>query len=264
MSFSQEVKEELMSKYVKSAHCRKALFAALQMFDEKNVAYDAAKDCYIYHFTTEIKTFNMKTKGGFGGQLFEKACCKRAFLKGAFVGAGTLCDPEKEYRFDIICNCKEHAQLLQDLFAEFAISTKIALRRGKYVLYLKEGEAISDALNVLEAHKAMMQFENVRIVKEMRGSVNRQVNCETANIQKTVAAAMKQTEDIRLIAEKKGLESLDDNLLAVARARLSNPEVTLAELGNLMSPPVSKSAVNHRMRKLGELANTLRTKEYNR
>lgn len=262
MSFSQEVKEEILNKYTKATHCQKAQLAAFLIFDGKNVKKDSEKDCYIYNFTSGRKTFNIRLDTSEGlEKLTEKTCCKRAFLKGAFIGAGTISDPEKEYRFDIVCSTEEQAELLRELFGAFEIRARVTNRRGKYVLYIKEGELISEALNVLEAHKAMMDFENIRIVKEMRGSINRQVNCETANINKAIAASMKQARDIELILEKRGESSLDENLAAVANARLQYPDVTLAELGNLMTPAISKSAVNHRMRKISQLAEELRRQE---
>ena len=262
MSFSQEVKEEILNKYTKATHCQKAQLAALLIFDAKNVKKDSEKDGFIYNFTSGRKTFNIRLDTSEGlEKLTEKTCCKRAFLKGAFVGAGTISDPEKEYRFDIVCSTEEQAEFLKELFGAFEIRARVTSRRGKYVLYIKEGELISEALNVLEAHKAMMDFENIRIVKEMRGSINRQVNCETANINKAIAASMKQARDIELILEKRGEDSLDENLAAVANARLQYPDVTLAELGNLMTPAISKSAVNHRMRKISQLAEELRRQE---
>ena len=262
MSFSQEVKEEVLNKYTKATHCQKAQLAALLIFDGKNVIKDSEKDCYIYNFTSGKKTFNIRLNTSEGlEKLTEKTCCKRAFLKGAFIGAGTISDPEKEYRFDIVCSTKEQAEFLGELFNTFEIRTRLTDRRGKYVLYIKEAELISEALNVLEAHKAMMDFENIRIVKEMRGSINRQVNCETANINKTIAASVKQARDIELIFELRGAESLDENLVQVANARLQYPDVTLAELGKLMTPAISKSAVNHRMRKINQIAEELRRQE---
>ncbi|MBR3308817.1 MAG: DNA-binding protein WhiA [Lachnospiraceae bacterium] len=262
MSFSQEVKEEILNKYTKATHCQKAQLAAFLVFDGKNVKKDSEKDCYIYNFTSGRKTFNIRLDTSEGlEKLTERTCCKRAFLKGAFIGAGTISDPEKEYRFDIVCSTEEQAEFLRELFGAFEIRARVTNRRGKYVLYIKEGELISEALNVLEAHKAMMDFENIRIVKEMRGSINRQVNCETANINKAIAASMKQARDIELILEKRGEDSLDENLAAVANARLQYPDVTLAELGNLMTPAISKSAVNHRMRKISQLAEELRRQE---
>ncbi len=262
MSFSKEVKEEILNKYTKATHCQKAQLAAFLIFDGKNVKKDSEKDCYIYNFTSGRKTFNIRLDTSEGlEKLTERTCCKRAFLKGAFIGAGTISDPEKEYRFDIVCSTEEQAEFLRELFGAFEIRARVTNRRGKYVLYIKEGELISEALNVLEAHKAMMDFENIRIVKEMRGSINRQVNCETANINKAIAASMKQARDIELILEKRGEDSLDENLAAVANARLQYPDVTLAELGNLMTPAISKSAVNHRMRKISQLAEELRRQE---
>lgn len=259
MSFSAQVKEELAERYVKTIHCKKALLSALLLFDRKNVEPNADGTGYIYGFTSQKKTFTITlTEADTKEALTERSCCKRVFLRGAFLGAGSVSDPEKEYRFDIVCAAKEDALFLQKLFSDFEVYAKITKRRGRYVLYLKEGEQIAEALNVLEAHKAMMQFENVRILKEMRGSVNRQVNCETANINKSVAASLKQTEDIRFIISQIGIEKLDDHLAETARARLQHPDVTLEELGSYMTPKLSKSAVNHRMRKLSQIASSLR------
>lgn len=261
MSFSGEVKEELMSRYVKARHCQKAMLLALQMFDPKNVEWNTDGTRTIYNFTSQKKTFTITIqKNEDPENVTEKNCCKRAFLRGAFLGAGSVSDPEKEYRFDIVCASLKDAEFLKELFVQFAIHPHITKRREKHVLYIKEGEQIADALNVLEAHKAMMQFENARILREMRGSVNRQVNCETANINKAVTASLKQAEDIRVIMDTIGLENLDERLAAAANARLKNPDATLEELGRRMEPPLSKSAVNHRMRKLGQIAEELRNK----
>lgn len=259
MSFSQEVKEELIGRYTKARHCQIAEVSALSVFDAKNLEYDSRKECYIYGFTSEKKSFNIKLNDNDSPyKRTEKLCCKRAFLRGAFLGAGTISDPEKEYRFDIVCSSEEEAHFLKELLSAFEIQARIARRRGKYVLYLKEAEQISEVLNVIEAHHAMMKFENIRILKEMRGSVNRQVNCETANINKAVTAAMRQLSDIELIQNMIGLEKLDKNLESAARARIANPDATLEELGNNMIPALSKSAVNHRMRKLSQIAESLK------
>ena len=265
MSFSQDVKTELMEKYTKAAHCQKAQLAAFMIFDPKNLEKDASSGGCIYNFTSIRKTFNIGNvnevrKTGLE-QLTEKTCCKRAFLRGAFIGAGTISDPKKEYRFDIVCSDQNTAEFLKDLLSSFGVQAKVTARRSRYVLYLKEAESISDTLNVMEAHRAMMQFENIRILKEMRGSVNRQVNCETANINKAVTAAMKQTEEIEYLKRKIGLENLDENLAMIANARLEFPDVTLSELGNQLSPPISKSAVNHRMRKISQIVSELKQQE---
>lgn len=259
MSFSGDVKKELMERYTKATHCQMAELCALLLFDEKNVEFDAVRNCCNYNFTSLRKTFNINAdfeKNPW--KRTEKTCCKRAFLRGAFLGSGTISDPEKEYRFDLLCGSNEAASFLKGLLEKFEISARITARRGKPVLYLKEAGQIADALNVMEAHRAMMHFENVRILKEMRSSVNRQVNCETANINKAVSAAMRQMKEIELIQNTVGLEKLDENLAAAARARIENPDATLEELGNLMSPALSKSAVNHRMRKLSQIAESLK------
>ena len=144
------------------------------------------------------------------------------------------------------------------LMAAFEVEAKTVLRKRYHVVYIKEGSQIVDILNVMEAPVALMELENIRILKEMRGSVNRQVNCETANINKTVSAAVKQMEDIIYIRDKAGLDSLPDNLREIAELRLARPEATLKELGEALDPPVGKSGVNHRLRKLGNMAEVLR------
>ena len=149
---------------------------------------------------------------------------------------------------------------LQGILSQFDVEAKITQRRGKHVLYVKEAEEVSDILNIMEAHVALMNFENVRIVKEMRGSINRQVNCETANISKSINASMKQVEDINLLIESGVYDKLDDNLKNICDVRLSNPEAGLTELGELLSPPLGKSGVNHRLRKLSDYAEGLRLK----
>ena len=125
-------------------------------------------------------------------------------------------------------------------------------------MYLKEGAQIVDMLNVMGAHVALMNLENVRILKEMRNSVNRKVNCETANISKTVNAAVRQVEDIQFIMDTKGLSSLPENLQEIAQVRLEHPDMPLKDLGTLLMPPIGKSGVNHRLRKISEIAEKLR------
>lgn len=249
MSFSSEVKEELMKHYTKQAHCQKAELEALLTFDEKKVKKDSQSGAYIYNFTDLKKNFNIKENFD-----LSKECCKRAYLRGAFIGAGSISSPEKTYRLDIVCKSEDIANFLIRIMMSFNLHAKVTIRRNKYVVYLKEAVEISDMLAIMEANVSMMNFENARIVKEMRGSVNRQVNCETANINKTINASMKQVEDINLIKEKIGLKKLDENLRQVAYARLKNPDATLEELGKELIPPVGKSGVNHRLRKISEIA----------
>ena len=190
----------------------------------------------------------------------QNVCCKRAFIRGAFLSAGSISDPEKFYHFEITCASMRKAKQLQGLMASFDIEARIVLRKRYFVVYVKEGSQIAELLQIMEAPVALMELENIRIVKEMRNSVNRQVNCETANINKTVSAAVKQMEDIRYIQDTIGLESLPENLQEMARVRLERPEATLKELGEALEPPVGKSGVNHRLRKLSLMAENLREK----
>ena len=188
----------------------------------------------------------------------QQSCCKRAFIRGAFLASGSISDPEKGYHFEIVCPDRQKAEQLQELIRSFQIDAKIVLRKKSYVVYVKEGAQIVDILAVMEANVALMNLENIRILKEMRNSVNRKVNCETANINKTVSAAVKQIEDIRLIESQKGFHTLNEGLAEIAELRLQYPEATLKELGMMLNPQVGKSGVNHRLRKLSEIADELR------
>ncbi len=193
-------------------------------------------------------------------QVLQRTCCRRAFLRGAFLSAGSITDPEKNYHFEIACQVKERAEQIKELFDFFGLEAKIVVRKKYYVVYMKEGAMISDALNIMGAHIALMKFENVRILKDVRNSVNRRVNCEAANINKTVSAARKQMEDIEYIKSTVGLERLPEGLRDIAYARLEDPDATLKELGEMLPVPVGKSGVNHRLRKLGQIAQNIKEK----
>ena len=190
--------------------------------------------------------------------IIQNSCCRRAFIRGAFLAAGSISDPEKFYHFEIVCASMEKAEQLKEIIATFSIEAKIVVRKKYYVVYIKEGSQIVEILSVMEAPVALMELENIRILKEMRNSVNRQVNCETANINKTVSAAVKQLEDIEYIRDTVGLDYLPESLAEIAQARLERPDATLKELGEALSPPVGKSGVNHRLRKVSAIAENLR------
>lgn len=236
MSFSAKVKEELAKKSYKAKHCTQA--------------FEAAEAC-----------FGTKEEQGIVDEaLLQKNCCIRAYIRGAFLAAGSITDPEKGYHFEIVATSEEKAQQLISKLEVFDIEAKSIERKGHMVVYIKEGAQIVDVLNVMEAHNALMDLENVRILKEVRNSVNRQVNCETANINKTVNAAVKQIEDIQFIQAQIGLDELPLQLKEAAMLRLEYPEAPLKELGNFMNPPVGKSGINHRLRKLCQIADELRDK----
>ena len=185
-------------------------------------------------------------------------CCRRAYLRGAFIAAGSVSDPEKNYHLEFVLGDAAMAQQLRDLVNSFGLEAKVVERKEHFVVYLKEGEQIVDLLNVMGAPLALMDLENVRIVKEVRNDVNRRVNCETANLSKVVGAAVKQLEDIAYIEKTIGLSNLPEQLEEMARVRLEYPDTSLKELGSYLATPVGKSGVNHRLRKISSIAETLR------
>lgn len=191
--------------------------------------------------------------------LIKNSCCARAYLRGVFLSVGSMSDPRKSYHLEFVCGEKAQAVQLQETLLEFQIEARIIRRKKYQVVYLKEGAGIVDLLNVMGAHVSLMELENMRILKEMRNSINRRVNCETANISKTVTAAGRQIEDILLIRDRYGFENLPDNLRQMAEIRLEYPDAALKELGGYLEPNVGKSGVNHRLRRLSEIAEELRS-----
>ena len=276
VSWSRQVRDELLAFFNKTDKCRKAELTAIVLLNPQSVEYDEEKGIFIYKesqnsgkniFTDRHKTYNIKDTKGMQDltddpkNVFRDRESKRAFLRGAFIASGSFTDPQKSYQFELVTEHLWQAEELQGLMADFGIHARIMERRERYVVYLKDGPAIVDILNVIGAHKALMEFENIRILKEMRESVNRQVNCETANINKAVAASMKQLQDIELIDRAVGLEHLDENLKQICMIRRQNPDVALSELGNLITPPLGKSGVNHRFRKLSRMAEEIRQRQ---
>lgn len=185
---------------------------------------------------------------------------KRAYLRGAFLAGGSINHPESSsYHLEVYSSYQAHIEDLCKLANEFNLNAKWIERKKGYFMYIKEGEKITEFLNIIGAHQALLKFEDVRIVKDMRNSVNRLVNCETANLNKTVSAAMRQIENIKLIEEELGLDNLPPKLREIAEIRLKYPELTLKELGDFLpSGRASKSGINHRLRKLDEIANKLK------
>ncbi len=186
-------------------------------------------------------------------------CCKRAYIRGCFLATGSISDPDRSYHLEItfpnLLLAKEYISLLK----EFDVESRHIIRKGHHLVYLKEGQEIVDFLNVIGAHNALMKLENIRIMKDMRNQVNRIVNCETANLEKTVNASLRQVDNIKFIAEMRGLESLPENLREIAYLRVENPDVSLAELGEMLNPILSKSGVNHRLKKIDNIAESIRS-----
>lgn len=191
-------------------------------------------------------------------RLIQKDCCKRAFIRGAFLAAGSISDPNKFYHYEIVCEYEEDAEVLRNIFCFFHLDAKVIARKRSYIVYMKEGNNITDCLNLMGAFVSQMNLYNIMILKGMRNDVNRKVNCETANLNKTIEAAVKQIKDIEYIRDTIGIDSLNDNLKEVAYIRLENPDMNLKDIGELLNPVVGKSGVNHRLRKISGIAEELR------
>ncbi|MBS6159891.1 MAG: DNA-binding protein WhiA [Firmicutes bacterium] len=312
MSFSGNVKEELLRCIDSARHCQIAELAAILAFDGEILRFPQGQiglrvsseneSLVRKYFTLLEKTFTMNDSVSIDSQItkrnnrfvveledsefsvkvlqavkllgmdripqsfdvlvnqivVQRNCCKRAFVRGAFLCAGSISDPEKFYHFEIVCSSKAKATQLMELIQSFEVDAKIVKRKKYYVVYVKEGAQIVELLGLMGAGVSLMNLENVRILKDMRNTVNRKVNCETANINKTVNAAVKQVEDILYIRDTAGLHTLPENLEETALLRLEYPQASLKELGTLLSTPVGKSGMNHRLRKICSIANELR------
>ncbi len=305
MSFSSEVKDELVKHVSESRHCQLAELSAIIHFcgvlnrDEDGrlvLGLKTENDCVIRKcFTLLKKAYNIETnivpknhmrvefpmeqavlekllratkyldEDGLkrfmtpvNRMLLKNSCCRRAFIRGTFLCIGSMSDPGKSYHLEFVCDTRPQAEQVTEQLCYFDIEARIIARKKYQVVYIKEGSQIVDLLNVMEAYVSLMNFENERIYKEMRNCVNRRVNCEAANITKTVNAAARQVEDIILIRDTRGLDSLPDNLRDMALVRLEYPDMALAELGKALREPVGKSGVNHRLRRLSEIAEAIR------
>ena len=287
MSFSSDVKEELEKVVPGSRHCQLAELAAIIQFgckitgeEGQNLAissenpfvsrkyFTLLKKTFIINGNVEklLQAVKVLDEGGLRSQypdqvnpvLIKNSCCRRAFLRGAFLCLGSMSDPRKGYHLEFVCEYEAQAAQIQQIVGSFDIEAKIVRRKKYFVVYLKEGSGIVDLLNVMGAHLSLMLLENLRVEKEVRNSINRQVNCEAANITKTVNAANKQIDDIMLLQKHYGLSNLPENLRQMAEIRLEYPESSLQELGMYLNPPVGKSGVNHRLRKLSEMAEKIK------
>lgn len=230
MSFAQDVKNEIGAALPKEAHCLKAeLFAFLS--EESGLEPDPG--------------------------ILLKPCCRKAFLKGAFLDRGSFSDPMRSNDLEFSFTKEGMAMLVLNVLSSFEIRGKMVERNGRYVVYLKDGDKISDFLALIGANKALLAFENARVVKDVKNTVNRRVNFEAANLRKAARAGVLYAQDIEKIERAIGLKNLPDTLREAALLRKEYPDVTLQELGEKMDPPVGKSGVNHRLRKLHEIAEGL-------
>lgn len=310
MSFSSEVKEELVKKTDSARHCQIAEFAAFMGMSGNVSETDDARVCIEFVTENELtvekfyellfKIFGIKEDSDTNIQLrsgketiiritaqedvakilmtlkwcddqftqiepvfadpriVRMDCCKKAFIRGAFMERGSISDPNKFYHYEIVCKYEEDAEVLKGMLMFFGMDAKVIARKNSFIVYMKEGNNITDMLNLMGAVVSQMNLYNVMILKGISNDVNRKVNCETANLNKTIEAAVKQIKDIEYIRDTVGLDSLSDGLMQVALLRLENPDMNLKDLGELLDPPVGKSGVNHRLRKIGEKADELR------
>jgi len=184
-------------------------------------------------------------------------CCRRSYLKGAFMASGYLSSPRSGYHLELFSEYERHILTLKELLSKFGVEAGVRERKNGYYIYIKKADSIMEFLRLISAHNTLLQMENQRVFRSMRNQVNRVVNCETANLDKSLQASRNQVEFIEKIDRTMGLDKLPKNLQEVARLRLSHPEASLKELGEMLYPPVGKSGINHRFRKLEEISRQL-------
>ena len=190
--------------------------------------------------------------------LIKTKCCRKAYLRGAFLGAGTMTDPEKAYHIEWICTTRTLANDVKKLVNSFVdLNAKVVERSKSFIVYVKEVDQVADILNILGAHQQFFQFEDIRLTKEMRNKANRISNCDSANMDKTLNAAEKQLRNIEKIEKTRGLHFLPDKLYEVAVLRKEHPDVSLQELADMCEPPMKKSGLNNRLKKIEDIASKL-------
>ena len=182
----------------------------------------------------------------------------KALVRGAFMSSGSVTNPKNKYHLEIVFDKEENAKFIQEVLVKENIDVKILKREKNFILYIKDGENISKFLAFIGANKSVLQFEDERVIRDMRNQVNRLVNCETANLNKTILSAVKQIENIKLIKKRKKFDKLTPKEQELAQIRLENPDASLSELGKLLKEPISKSGVNHRLEGINNLAEELR------
>ncbi len=293
MTFSGSVKEELSGRVPRKTHCCRAECAAMLLCGFRQRQTDGGTVLHLQMpqeaarrkcFTLLRKTGTMDsgedvrdlrlsevTAAGFGfltdthgtlslspdAELLSRTCCRRAFIRGAFLSCGSVNDPQKTAHLEFVCHSAQTAELLKAILQKETVKVHRTERSGRFVVYVKDGTDLSTVLAMMEAPKAVMAFENGRILKEIRSGVNRKVNCEAANISKTVSAAVRQIEEIRFIEAHGGLSQLPESLQEIARLRVTQEDLTLEDLGKQLDPPLGKSGVNHRMRRISAIAGNL-------
>ncbi|MBR0086480.1 MAG: DNA-binding protein WhiA [Lachnospiraceae bacterium] len=250
MSFSSRVKDELKQIMPEKEHCLRAEIAGI-LHGGLQEEYPKSLNPLLAALYAGLSSKDFDPADA---EILQRPCCKKAYIRGLFLSSGTVSDPEKMYHLEMVFRTQEEAREFRSLLKLNGIPSKVIERKNRFVVYLKEGDVIVDFLALIGASASLLAFENTRVYKEVRNAVNRQVNCETANLEKTISAAISQTQAIEKIKSLNLYSLLPAPIRELAEMRLEYPESSLKELGEMMDPPVSKSGVNHRMRKLLSIA----------
>lgn len=290
MSFSQDTKQELskINNLAKKDQVRQELIGYLvscntSVIKKNNIRYATENEYNINRFAKLLSNLNIEYSIEMEGKMFvikfkfandnivavenneilvnfnefKQDEAKRIFIRGAFLGAGSVNNPESKYHLEIKLSSKENANSMKEMLNNMQFNFRMLNRKDKHSIYIKEGEEISNFLALIGANSAVLKFEDIRVQREMRGKVNRLVNCKSANLNKTLNASIEQIEAIKKLQESKKFNKLDDNLKEIANLRLENPDIPLSELGTMLKNPVGKSGVNYRLKKIIELANEI-------
>ena len=291
--FADALREELLSTEGKARHCRIAEIAAIARYEggkiegEDLILVRSENEALVRKvFTLLQKAFNIiveismytkhrsaktvweirirdpKVRGilirALGNPDLKRVCCKRAYLRGAFEAAGTISDPNRYYRMEFVFRMQEDAERVIDIMRGVSLEGKYVKRGRTHVVYLQDGQQLVDAIALMDARYAVLELENIRVMRDMRGRIGRRVNCETSNLNKTVHASARQLQDIRELEESGVMGSLPASLREIAQLRKQYPDASYSELGEMTQPPVGRSGVNHRLRKIAEYAQDLR------
>ena len=282
MSFSENVKKELsqLNNYVKKDELNAELYGYMLtnnvVIEQSEIRFTTKNEDNIYRYNKILKNLNIDHEESISGNIYitkiknnellkieidDNTNILGAIVRGCFMGGGSINNPESEYHLEILFSDKNNINEVSEILEKFNINIKVLIRKNKYAIYMKDGEMISRFLALIGAKKSVLDFEAIRVIKEMKNSVNRLVNCETANLNKLVNLSLFQINDIKYIMKKNKFEQLPKSLQEIALLRLKNEHSTLTEIGKMLEKPIGKSGVNYRFKKISEFAEKLREEE---
>ena len=282
MSFSENVKKELsqLNNYVKKDELKAELYGYMLtnnvVIEQSEIRFTTKNEDNIYRYNKILKNLNIDHEESISGNIYitkiknnellkieidDNTNILGAIVRGCFMGGGSINNPESEYHLEILFSDKNNINEVSEILEKFNINIKVLIRKDKYAIYMKDGEMISRFLALIGAKKSVLDFEEIRVIKEMKNSVNRLVNCETANLNKVVNVSVLQINDIKYIMKKNKFEQLPKSLQEIALLRLKNEHSTLTEIGKMLEKPIGKSGVNYRFKKISEFAEKLREEE---